>query len=639
MAKITISDPAGGSFSADDTTVNRQLAAERGYTIDESLVHTIGEVARGVNESLPGWLPTTIIPKAIAGAAADAAGSKPTAELEAEATKARGGKVTFRTTDGDTFSADDTKANRELAKQRGYTPADYNPGVDGVRGATKAFAGNAQNEYLFGLPAMAVDAGVLPAGALPAIGSKAERDTLNEAHPVAAGLGGTAGVIAGMLTPGLGLGGAAVKADAYAVGKLGVEATSVAGRVVGSAARGATYAAPRAAGELVFEGDPLGAGETLLAGAGVGALFGGGSAVGKRVVRGAGKAADVAASKAEVALEARAGRLAAEAESPVERTLVDKAKGYTVDKGISKGIPMLGGAAGGLVGGPVGAAVGYGAGKVVAGGINAARKLADHPEHVVKAIGYGRSAAGFVGKHLDSIEGALNKLGDGIARSTSVESFNSMARFVGMSEDESKHKQYEAVRDKLADYTSNPQKRAEKLGQLASEFEGLHPEAVQGMTARYDNAIGYLHGVMPKDPTTPELFTPSTWKPSDNQLREYERRMQVAMDPFSVVRELQAGTLTKEHVEALDTVYPSIAGELRKRVLMTAAKPNAPKLSGRHAKTQLALLMGTPAKATSSYQSFYTQAQAAEGSGGGGGRPMKLPAAELTGAQKLASIR
>ena len=38
---------------------------------------------------------------------------------------------------------------------------------------------------------------------------------------------------------------------------------------------------------------------------------------------------------------------------------------------------------------------------------------------------------------------------------------------------------------------------------------------------------------------------------------------------------MQNGTLTKEHVETLDAVYPTVASELRKRVYMTAGQPES----------------------------------------------------------------
>lgn len=617
-------DSRGKSFEAPDTAANRKAVVDQGYSVDDSILRSIGEVARGVEESIPGVAklnPATWLPQLALKGVASAAGAKPSDELGPAPTLA--GKLIYVDSRGQTHDAPDTEANREAILGQGYALADdkqklqhlalSDPRFQGARGEVQTFAANSQNEYLFGLPAMAADAKALPQGTFsPALQDKATRQALDAANPESAALGSTAGVIASMLTPGLKMGGATARAEglgARAAVTLGAKEGGLIASVAGGAARGATLAAPNAAGKLVFEGDAAGAGETLLAGAGVGALFGGGSVAARRAVNGS-KAAAALASEAAGKTAGAAGLTAEELAS----------------KGVGKAAELAGSAVGGLTHGFAGYAAGKAAGK--AAGV-VAEKIFSDPRVQAVALKAARAA----GRALDGIPSALARMGDGAVKLSEVESFGSMGRLTGDAS-ASRQAQFEAVRDRLAELQGDPERRARDVGRFASAFDVLEQAAVTSMNAQANAALDHLARHVPKDPSPPKLFgPPSPWKPSDAQLSSFERRVQVVNDPFSVVRELQSCTLTKEHVETLDAVFPAIAKEMRKRVTAAAAAPSPPKLSAL-GRAQVELLLGGKAGDASGYQVVYST-QAAKGQPKGSAS-VRLPGSEPTGAQKLA---
>lgn len=649
--KITIVGNDGSKFQADDTLQNRQLASVRGYKVDDGVLRTVGEAARGAESAMPDWtlaIPTTWAPRLLLKGVAAVGGAKSDEELTAEYRKEKASSpdnIVVQGPDGQRFMAADTKENRALADQRGYAILSAeqqrvleDPTLMGTRGAIKTYAANVQNEYLFGLPGMAANRGLLPEGSMSeTLTNPRLRAALNEQNPTAAGIGMAAGTVANLLTPGLNLGGAEAllaKGGARVLERFGIEAaelgaTSLVGKVaqgaVKEADRGALYSAPRAAGTYVLNDDPRAAGEIMLTGIGVGALLGGGGALGREAAGKIGvaqarltqKLADrAAADEAELALQKlRTGEKAAEGAvekraHPLLREQVDRAKEGLKDWVADKVI--MGGAAGigGLVGGPVGAAIGAGLGYGGKAAYKAGKELLTNPQARIWASNVLDDVFLVTGPVLRNIaagESALNRAG-----SAAVPYAVGAAIRLGADPKSSKEQQWQHVQSTVTSLATNPELRSQRIGALAAQAPDDGAGAHAAMAA--NNAIDFLFEKLPKNPNAEAPFQRSRpWAPSDADFSRYGRTLEATVDPLGAVkRNLAAGTLAREHVEALGRVYPAILEELRAQVLARGADPKAPELN-KAQRDQVAVLMGSsieqrtqPAK-VAAYQDVYRQ--------------------------------
>ncbi len=569
----------------------------------------------------------------------------------------------------------------EKAKADGFKPAteqqaataEYlsQPENQGARGAGKVLQGKVTSEYLMGLPEMAAKAAMTGQ-------ENADWEALKEKNPTASAVGSAEGIVGNMLTPGVNMAGLAGKAGKAA--QFGGEATSLAGKALQGAvklgAEGAVYSAPRTAGELLLAQDPEKAAETLLVGVGVSALFGSVGALGKAGLK-AGSGAMAGRAEALVAKqpEAVAAKLAEASAAKVTQAEAEAANAARV-AAESYGAPGVVEAADAAAKNVIavkaaqaaeaaakvaeaapeaeqtlaGKALDYAKGKLVDHALNTAASSFGPLGYGVKALAKGAyklgtddalqakvlTHAASVARSIDSVAPALEEIGTKAATASSGEWLAQMSG----KPDASKQEQFQAITDKLARLSADPEHRVDSVSRLTAPFDPLHPDAASAMTMKLNSAVDYLYGAMPKNPAMPGPFeaTPK-WRPSDAELDRYGRRVEVALNPFVVVERMKQGTLTKEHVEALDALYPQLAGELRKRVLEKAADPKALVLS-RTQRAQVGTLLGTPPRSVAAYQAMYSTDQSGDGSGGSSGGVKKmgaLPGATPSAAQKLAT--
>lgn len=143
-------------------------------------------------------------------------------------------------------------------------------------------------------------------------------------------------------------------------------------------------------------------------------------------------------------------------------------------------------------------------------------------------------------------------------------------------------------------------KRAEQAQALASRTEigsPAIPETSRAAAEVAKRGADYLLAHAPVKPREidPHDLTPQLKdiKPDPVQLIEYGQRVQVVEDPTSVFDELEQGTLTPTHVDALRTVYPAIYEQMRTNVWdeLTSAKEKP----GYYQRIQLGTLLDVPA--------------------------------------------
>lgn len=166
----------------------------------------------------------------------------------------------------------------------------------------------------------------------------------------------------------------------------------------------------------------------------------------------------------------------------------------------------------------------------------------------------------------------------------------------------SKAQQYDKVAAAIDHRASNPDALADEIHAVASVF-GHDPRLQAALAARQATAIHYLAGALPRGPDAPAPFA-APWQPTREQKRAFSEKLEVVHDPWSAVAHASAGTLTKNHVDALRSVYPSHYAAIQESGLKMAFDPAHRDMPARQ-KQALSLLTGMQLSPTIIYQNAY----------------------------------
>lgn len=125
------------------------------------------------------------------------------------------------------------------------------------------------------------------------------------------------------------------------------------------------------------------------------------------------------------------------------------------------------------------------------------------------------------------------------------------------------------------------------------------PNTAQVIGNRAISGLQFLQSKIPKRPY--EAIFPSEnvkpYEPSSMELAKFENYVQVVDNPLSVLQDMQSGTLTQAHVEALRAVYPRLYSEIKQSVLKELqTKPETEVPYSK--KAQFTILFGTPLDAS-----------------------------------------
>lgn len=90
------------------------------------------------------------------------------------------------------------------------------------------------------------------------------------------------------------------------------------------------------------------------------------------------------------------------------------------------------------------------------------------------------------------------------------------------------------------------------------------------MSAAKSRVNGYLNSIRPQPPVGKLPF--DTYQPNKDVERKYNRALDVANQPLSVLGHIQKGTLTPEHVGHLNSMYPELGRQLANKISEYSAK-------------------------------------------------------------------
>jgi hypothetical protein len=328
---------------------------------------------------------------------------------------------------------------------------------------------------------------------------------------------------------------------------------------------------------------------------------------------------------------------------------VDAAKQFSVMSSILNGGrgPMhaaintvaqaVGGGIGGALGGFPGAAVGYGVGKIAAMPLTyLAKRWANDQGMVAVSRALDRAAAAKNPSLFAAVLGAQSRarLQDTMARvgeavqdmairgTIAAKPSDHMTSLLDSTSGLSKGQQYDKLAGRLNTLTANPAALAQAVGQVTSPLSTTAPDVAAAYQTAQTNAINYLAANVPRPPMAPQPFAPNTWTPSPSDKMAFHDRAEIVANPMRAIEHMKAGTLSDAHIDALQTIYPSIYGQMKTELLKwSAAHPNA-KLPMRE-RMSVNRFLGLPQTGPGpiqQVQSLYTSQGTPSGPGAGGGK-------------------
>lgn len=200
-------------------------------------------------------------------------------------------------------------------------------------------------------------------------------------------------------------------------------------------------------------------------------------------------------------------------------------------------------------------------------------------------------------------------------------------------------KRAEAVR-KLAE---RPEALLEQVAQRTAGMGRLAPNTAAAVSTKVQAAVAFLSQAAPKPPPMP-LDVPAlrrTWRPSDVELSKFARKLSAVENPVGVLRRMAAGAVTREEVDAVRAVYPSLYEDMRNTLVAKLSEQKKP-LDYRRT-VALSHVLGEPLDSTLTPQAvaFYQANHAAKAEQPqrrpSGGRVQERLGSETTDAQRISN--
>lgn len=252
---------------------------------------------------------------------------------------------------------------------------------------------------------------------------------------------------------------------------------------------------------------------------------------------------------------------------------------------------VLYGITGSVLGGGIGQAVGAGIGYAMDNPVQILRYLNQAQTMIIdnKSL-LNRGVQKFVGLGKATAEG-IAEMGEPIGRAgLQGMTVPKMIRLGTVQAIDPESEEPVSLEQLLVNPTENS---VERIMYKHKELAQVMPAVTGQIGAQAYNAIEFLKSKMPKDPNTSYSLMPEkvTFTIPASERLKFERYVEAINDPTAIVKKMNDGTLTAEHVEALQVVYPKLYDETQRAVTeLLSEKKN---LTFKQ-KVQLGLFMQVP---------------------------------------------
>jgi hypothetical protein len=129
---------------------------------------------------------------------------------------------------------------------------------------------------------------------------------------------------------------------------------------------------------------------------------------------------------------------------------------------------------------------------------------------------------------------------------------------------------FEEKAEALGAVAGNPAMVTERIGQALGPLGSAAPKTTQAATMIALKGLDYLASKLPPSRMDQYSLQPQLQvknRASDAEISSFMRSAEAIDDPLIVLREAKAGTLTRDHVEAVKNVYPALYDRMRAEVM------------------------------------------------------------------------
>ena len=153
---------------------------------------------------------------------------------------------------------------------------------------------------------------------------------------------------------------------------------------------------------------------------------------------------------------------------------------------------------------------------------------------------------------------------------------------------------WQNIRDNLTEVASNPEKALSTANRRTLPIYNHAPETAGFIESKGAAGLNFLASKMPRRSSAAGALTlfKDNYIPSTMEMAKFERYLKAVERPLETLKELERGTLTREHVEALQAVYPNIYQQLQQSVINQIQEK--PESLNYNRKIQLGILLNIP---------------------------------------------
>jgi hypothetical protein len=160
-------------------------------------------------------------------------------------------------------------------------------------------------------------------------------------------------------------------------------------------------------------------------------------------------------------------------------------------------------------------------------------------------------------------------------------------------EPKNKDEAFKNIRANLQELQQNPAELDNRLARTTSALSAAAPETALQYAEGIQRGIQFLTSKMPNPRTEVNMLgLEREYKPSSMEMAKFQRYIQAIEMPMTLFDELESGTLTREHVEALKAVYPNLYARIQDEAAKMAQEHGS-KLSYSK-RVQLGILLDIP---------------------------------------------
>ncbi len=127
---------------------------------------------------------------------------------------------------------------------------------------------------------------------------------------------------------------------------------------------------------------------------------------------------------------------------------------------------------------------------------------------------------------------------------------------------------YQNVLKNVGTLQNDPEMFTERLAKTTARISQVSPDIALETQETLIRAMMYIAQNIPRDPSqgTNTIFE-RHYQPSSMEMARMERIVQAVENPFSILEDLEHGTLTREHVNAVKVVYPAVYAAIRTQAI------------------------------------------------------------------------